>query len=114
MNAYRLRTKITVREGSALDLFPGLRAWVEANRLEGKWLNLEITKWRPRRSLPANAFFHALCGEIARITGMDASLVKEGIKQVYGARERYKDKLIPKPSHLMDSEEMAQLTLVPR
>jgi hypothetical protein len=78
---------------------------------EGR-VTVEIKPWKPRRSLPQNALFHALCGEIARITGMDSTLVKEGVKDLYGPKiPGIHDRLIPKPSHLCDKLEMADLIM---
>jgi hypothetical protein len=75
-------------------------------------VTVEIKPWKPRRSLPQNALFHALCGEIARITGMDSTLVKEGVKDLYGAKiPGIHGRLIPKPSHLCDKMEMADLIM---
>ena len=75
---------------------------------EGR-VTVEIDKWKPRRSLSSNAMFHALCGEIARLTGMDRELVKEGIKEQYGPRMKYHDRMVVKPSHLCDTGEMTEL-----
>jgi hypothetical protein len=73
---------------------------------------VEIKPWKPKRSLPQNALFHALCGEIARITGMDSTLVKEGVKDLYGPKiPGIHGRLIPKPSHLCDKLEMADLIM---
>ena len=73
-------------------------------------VTLEVKPYKPRRSLSQNALFHALCAEIARITGMDASMVKEGIKQAYGVKVKaLHGVLVPKPSHMMDTPEMADL-----
>lgn len=73
-------------------------------------VTLEVKPWKPRRSLAANALFHALCDEIARLTGMDATMIKEGIKQAYGVKVKaLHGVLVPKPSHLMDTPEMNDL-----
>lgn len=80
---------------------------------QADWLRervvVTVSKWRPRRSLPANALFHALIGEIARLTGMDSGLVKEGIKQAYGPKVKVFGRLVAKPSHLCDTVEMSDL-----
>jgi hypothetical protein len=70
---------------------------------------VDIRKWKPRRSLDQNAYFHALCGEIARLTGMDRDLIKEGLKEQYGVKVEYKGRRINRPSHLMDSAEIGDL-----
>jgi hypothetical protein len=78
---------------------------------EGR-VTVEIKPWKPRRSLPQNALFHALCGEIARITGMDSTLVKEGVKDLCGPKiPGIHGRLIHKPSHLCDKLEMADLIM---
>ena len=82
------------------------------DRLPEGRVTVEIKPWKPRRSLPQNALFHALCGEIARITCMDSTLVKEGVKDLYGAKiPGIHGRLIPKPSHLCDKMEMADLIM---
>ncbi len=75
----------------------------------GERMTLILSPWKPKRSVNQNAYFHAICGEIARVTGMDRELVKQGLKEQYGARERWKDRLVAKPTHLMDKSEMAEL-----
>ena len=82
------------------------------DRLPEGRVTVEIKPWKPRRSLPQNALFHALCGEIARITSMDSTLVKEGVKDLYGPKiPGIHGRLIPKPSHLCDKMEMADLIM---
>ena len=82
------------------------------DRLPEGRVTVDIKPWKPKRSLPQNALFHALCGEIARITGMDSTLVKEGVKDLYGAKiPGIHGRLIPKPSHLCDKLEMADLIM---
>jgi len=79
---------------------------------QSKRYNVEITEWKPRRSLPQNALLHALCAEVARLTGMDRELVKQGIKEQYGPKIKgLHGKLYPKPSHLCDKLEMADLIM---
>jgi hypothetical protein len=78
----------------------------------GERYTVDINKWQPRRSLPQNALLHALCAEIARLTGMDRELVKQGIKEQYGPKVKgLHGKLYPKPSHLCDKMEMADLIM---
>jgi hypothetical protein len=106
---YSARTKILrIGEGrAAFAPLPGVDVW--ARDIGEEWLALEVKLWKPRRSLPQNAMFHAICGEIARLTGMDAGLVKEGIKQAYGPRMEYHGMPVPKPTHLCTGAEMADL-----
>ena len=74
---------------------------------------LTIKLYRKPRSLNQNSLFHAICSIIASETGMDASLIKEGVKEQYGIKERValaKEVLeVPKPSHLCDTQEMSLL-----
>lgn len=70
---------------------------------------VEVRKWKPRRSLSQNAYFHALCAEIARLTGMDKDLIKEGLKEQYGVKIMYNGTRVNKPSHLMDKVEISDL-----
>ena len=80
---------------------------------DGEYVSVEIKKWRKARTQSQNAIFHALCADIARASGMNAELVKEGIKEQYGVKveiiingDRVK---VCKPSHLCDVAEMAAL-----
>lgn len=41
----------------------------EADRLKGSDLNIEIKKYRKRRSLDANAYFWVLCGKLSETVG---------------------------------------------
>jgi hypothetical protein len=108
---YHTRTKCAeARDGRVVfDPMASFLEWLYGSRINGEWLDITVKKWRPRRSLNQNALFHALCGEIARITGMDAELVKEGIKEQYGAKVKYHDRLVAKPSSMMDTGEMTEL-----
>jgi len=73
------------------------------------FVDVDIRLHKKTRSLSSNAYFHALVGEIARATGMDRELIKQGIKEQYGAKMPYGGRLVCKPSHLMDSEEFSEL-----
>ena len=108
MNTFRGRAKYR-RDMLCFDAPGILTAYIQDNKLFDEYLAVEIHKWKPRRSLPQNALFHALCSEISRLTGMDADLIKEGIKDQYGPRMRWHDRLVVKPSHLCDAEEMGEL-----
>lgn len=72
-----------------------------------------VKEARPRRTLNQNALFHAIIGEISRDQGADFDLLKEGIKERYGVRERvtFGNKVyeVAKPSHLCDTVEMGKL-----
>lgn len=72
-------------------------------------LRLDISVWKPPRTLSQNAMFHGLCREIARATGNDAELVKEAMKEQYGTRMSYGNMRVVTPTHLMDPGEMANL-----
>jgi len=74
------------------------------------YFNIEIKRWRERRTITQNNFFHLLCDDLGRELGMDPALVKEGIKQKYGYKERFGDVLVPKPSSMCNKfEEMSAL-----
>ena len=76
---------------------------------EQMW-NVSLTKWKPRRTLDQNSFFHLLCGHLEHELNMDSALIKEGIKQRYGYKEQYRDSLIPKPSSMCNKfEEISAL-----
>ena len=87
-----------------------LRAWAIGSHVDRKTrLQLDVSVWKPPRSLDQNAMFHGLCREIARATGNDAELVKEAMKEQHGTRMRYGDTLVVTPTHLMAPLEMSEL-----
>ena len=70
---------------------------------------LELREWKPRRSLPQNAIWHAIIGRIARETGNDADGVKAYLKEQYGLKERIFGELVTKPSHRYTIDEWPAL-----
>jgi len=77
---------------------------------DGVYFNIEIKRWKPRRTITQNNFFHLLCDYLGHELGMDAALVKEGIKQIYGCKIKFRDELVPKPSSMCNKfEEMSAL-----
>lgn len=74
-------------------------------------LTIEVKKYKPLRTLTQNAFFHKTVGYLAFKLGMDAGLVKEGVKDIYGYKIKgIRGNLVPKPSHLCSKfEEMQAL-----
>lgn len=75
-------------------------------------LTIEVKKWKARRTLTQNNFFHLLCDYLSHPSrmDMDAGLIKDGIKDRYGYKIEAFGKLIPKPSHLCNKlEEMSAL-----
>ncbi len=72
-------------------------------------LRIDLSVWKPPRTLDQNAMFHGLCREIAKATGNDAELVKEAMKEQHGTRMRYGDILVVTPTHLMSPGEMSEL-----
>lgn len=116
--------------------------------IRGRDLRLELTQWRERRSLNANAYFHVLCGKIAERAAESLTEAKNQLVSDYGTLERlesgkvmtitmldeidwrkvegmhlhptqaikemedgrlYRAYLVMKPTHLLDTKEMAQL-----
>jgi hypothetical protein len=75
----------------------------------GERVVVEIKKWRHRRTVQQNKYFHALIGEISKLTGMDRDLVKEGLKEAYGNKVPAFGHLVPIPSHLCDISDMQPL-----
>lgn len=51
-------------------------------------LRLELTQWRERRSLNANAYFHVLCGKIAERAAESVTEAKNQLISDYGQPER--------------------------
>ena len=89
-----------------------LERWARGLK-EGTKLRVEIVPYSPARSDPQNKLFHALVGEIARETGMDADLIKEGLKEQYCPQMAipFGDRMatVPKPTHLLSVVEMKHL-----
>lgn len=56
-------------------------------RLAGKELRLELTEWRERRSLSANAYFHTLARKIAEAAGESLTEAKNQLVSDYGTPE---------------------------
>ena len=54
-------------------------------------LDVEIKKYREKRSLSANAYFHVLCNKISAETGESEDAVKRRLVVSYGALARDKD-----------------------
>lgn len=57
----------------------------------GKKYVAAIKEWRQKRSLDANAYFHVLVGEIAKVTNMGFDEVKTSLVTEYGTVERDAD-----------------------
>lgn len=60
----------------------------ELDRLTDKDLLLKLTRWRERRSLTANAYFHVLAGKIAEETAQSLTEAKNHLIAEYGQPER--------------------------
>lgn len=67
-----------------VDNYEGLEALEE---LKGKDLSLEVKEYSEKRSLDANAYFHVLCGEMAKAVGCSKPYMKNSLLQRYGNRE---------------------------
>lgn len=115
------------------------------DQLKDSELNIEIKKYREKRSLSANAYFHVLVGKIAENQGLGEEEVKTQLVLEYGTIARDSDGemvgfklpstvdvtmlyryvkwfdkrvengkefncyLVYKPTHTLDSKEMARL-----
>lgn len=100
-----------------LEINPGdegvVAGWLKLQKPDAKLKN-EMKLWRKDRTLPQNALFHAIVGEIAAETGMDFEIVKAGLKEQYCPklavpRSDGGMSLIPKPTHLLDTKEMGRI-----
>ena len=60
------------------------KAPIDYDRLKDKLLNLEIKEYKEKRSLNANAYFHKLVGEIAKVQGLSMTEVKNQMISDYG------------------------------
>ena len=86
-----------------------VRDYLEAQK-DDAYFTITIKRWRERRTITQNNFFHLLCDHLGHRLGMDPALVKEGIKQQHGYKERFGDVLVPKPSSMCNKfEEMSAL-----
>lgn len=54
------------------------------DRFKDKPLDLEVKEHKEKRSLTANAYFHALCRRMAAVIGSDYESVKAHLVQSYG------------------------------
>lgn len=52
--------------------------------LMGKDLAIDLKKWSERRSLSANAYFHVLCGKLAKIAEISLTEAKNRLVADYG------------------------------
>jgi hypothetical protein len=59
------------------------------DKLHGADVNIAIKKWKPVRSLDANAFFHALVNQIAECLGESAEAIKADLAVDYGVVGTY-------------------------
>ena len=62
--------------------------------LNGSDLDIRITRWKNRRSLDANALFHLLVNEIARVQGVPDRMVKRWLVTEYGTLARDADGMV--------------------
>lgn len=139
--------KALPRDGGA-DILLRVDRLPDVERLTGKDLRCELTEWRERRSLNANAYFHVLAQKIAYRAAQSLTEAKNQLVSDYGTLERlesgkvmtitmldeidwrkvsgmhlhptqavkemedgrlYRAYLVMKPTHLLDTKEMAQL-----
>lgn len=61
------------------------------NELSGHKLTATIDRWREKRSLSANAYFHVLCDKIAKAQRLGADEVKRALVCDYGAQATDED-----------------------
>ena len=78
-------------------------------KAEGQPWDIVVKRWYKKRTLSQNALFHVVVDKLAWAIGMDASVVKEGIKDnVRSPKVVYRNKPVSKPTHLCNSQEMAE------
>ena len=77
------------RQRVTLELDTDFREGYEA--LKEAELEIEIRKWRARRSRDANAYFHVLVNQIAMARGLSDDEVKRDLVVQYGAAARDSD-----------------------
>ena len=64
------------------------------DQLRGEDLDLEVKKWRNKRSLDANAYFHVLIDKLAKATGQGADQAKRAMVERYGTLARADDGML--------------------
>lgn len=103
-----------------------------------KWLTVEVKQWREQRSKDANAYFHVLVTKIAEVLGLGLEEVKKQMVEEYGTelckarvpqdadptmihkyvkligeskgtKQPCNDWIIFKPTHELNTKEMARL-----
>lgn len=67
-----------------------VRCFLDTMKSDKKYV-AAIKEWRQKRSLDANAYFHVLVGEIAKVTNMGFDEVKTSLVTEYGTVERDAD-----------------------
>lgn len=67
---------------------------VEMGDLRDKDIRLTAVKWREKRSLNANSYFHVLVGKIAEVTGQSRTEVHNQLISDYGRVEMMDDKVM--------------------
>lgn len=92
----------------SLHIFDGNIEQIEA--LKGNDLSVEIKKWRERRSLDSNAYFHILVGKIAEALTISKAKAKNILVAKYGQPQLLEDGSIlfyktQAPVEYMDEQE---------
>lgn len=62
--------------------------------LAGEVLEVDLRKWRDKRSLDANAYFHVLVDKLAKATNQGADIVKRNMVERYGTLARAEDGML--------------------
>ena len=74
---------------------------------------IECRLYRPPRTLPQNAKFHAMVGELANHFGYSSSELKDWLKHEYGPKKFFRfgshEKLIPKSTAEYSKLEMVEM-----
>ncbi|MBR3280135.1 MAG: hypothetical protein IKG01_14720 [Lachnospiraceae bacterium] len=66
-----------------------------AEELQGQRLTISFKRYRQKRSLDANSYFHVLVGKIAEAVGTSLTEVKNHLLAEYGQHEIISDQLVP-------------------
>lgn len=62
--------------------------------LSGQIVDFSLKKWRKKRSLDANAYFHVLVDKLAKVTKHGADQVKRALVERYGTLARADDGML--------------------
>ena len=83
-----------------------LANWIQT--LEGERVVLQVKKWRPQRTLPQNAYLHAVVFKtLADYTGYTLEEIKDAMKEKFASKRDDMGLLIIEQTSKMNTKRMA-------